>query len=209
MAQVRKLRSSLVFILAFLAIELNGCGGSSASSYDDDNNGNGAHLLACRRNLHDGANRHHLRRHRRRDDLLHHQRNDAHHCLNCLLRRDHHSGDSGYRDHPGYRRGLGLHKLPGRIRRLYDLLAPGNGHRRWRRCRMADPTGEHGVYLDRSHRRIRKRAADSQESWREHHPHPHICESHHHLRRLWAWATSIRRGASRWPNRPMRWASRS
>jgi arabinogalactan endo-1,4-beta-galactosidase len=32
MAQVRKLRSSLVFILAFLAIELNGCGGSSASS---------------------------------------------------------------------------------------------------------------------------------------------------------------------------------
>ena len=33
------------------------------------------------------------------------------------------------------------------------------------------------------HRRIGKRAADSQESWREHHPHPDFCESHHHLRR--------------------------
>jgi len=28
---------------------------------------------------------------------------------NCLLWRDHHSGDSGYRDHPGYRRGHGRH----------------------------------------------------------------------------------------------------
>jgi len=142
------------------------------------------HLLARRRNLRDGANRHHLRRHRRRDDLL----------TPPTERRPPLPQVSTPARSPFRRLRLPrpsrlspwprATQTPRRIRRLYDDNAPPATPA------VMEPIVGWLTQLESMgipgpiHRRIRKRAADSQESWREHHPHPDFCESHHHRRRL-------------------------